>query len=216
MTVTDVHRFQVCPPAPRWLSKEIWAKQLLWPSDGEFTRAVQPPGFALKKPNQRRVDGAFAGVLQRCACGLVRPLTSSRPERWSENRSRSKRGGRRHADRFLRGDGPRNTGLGNVRRYARRFWGGHVSTSEFPLYPCDFWISSVAGNGGTIVMMLPNGATHYKLSDRKPFPSASAIPEITNLASNPPVTLAFPRSKFSRVLVPPAFHYHFFVRIKLH
>ena len=65
-------------------------------------------------------------------------------------------------------------------------------------------------------MMLPDGATYHKFRDGIAFPSASAIREIKNLTSNLPLTLALPMSKFSRVLLPPAFHYHFFVRIKLH
>ncbi len=48
------------------------------------------------------------------------------------------------------------------------------------------------------------------------FPSASVVREINEVASKPALTPVFRTSKFSRVLGAPAFHDHFFVRIKLH
>ena len=70
----------------------------------------------------------------------------------------------------------------NTRRYAHGFWGKYVTTSEFPQYSCNFWVSLMAGYGGNIVALLPNGATFYVFSDGKEFPWVDSIREIAKLA----------------------------------
>jgi hypothetical protein len=65
----------------------------------------------------------------------------------------------------------------------RGFWGRHASTSEFPLHPCDFGISFVSGNGGTIAMLMPNGATFYIFSDGIEF--SSALLAAKSISSHP-------------------------------
>ncbi len=70
----------------------------------------------------------------------------------------------------------------NSRRYTHGFWGRHVTPEEFPGYKCDFWISLMAGYGGNIVVLLPNGATFYIFSDGKEFPWVDAVQEINKLA----------------------------------
>jgi Beta-lactamase len=70
----------------------------------------------------------------------------------------------------------------NARRYSHGFWGRHVTSTEFPEYPCDFWASFNAGYGGDIVMLLPDGATFYIFSDGMEFPWAPAVQEINKIA----------------------------------
>jgi hypothetical protein len=83
--------------------------------------------------------------------------------------------------------GPPKLGRGsgvpeNSRRYAHGFWGRHITPEEFPGYKCDFWISLMAGYGGNIVILLPNGATFYIFSDGREFPWADAVHEINKLS----------------------------------
>jgi CubicO group peptidase (beta-lactamase class C family) len=70
----------------------------------------------------------------------------------------------------------------NNRRYAHGFWGRHITPEEFPRYKCDFWISLMAGYGGNIVILLPNGATFYIFSDGREFPWVDAVHEINKLS----------------------------------
>jgi hypothetical protein len=70
----------------------------------------------------------------------------------------------------------------NTRRYAHGFWGKYVTTSEFPQYSCNFWVSLMAGYGGNIVALLPNGATFYIFSDGREFPWVDSVREIAKLA----------------------------------
>jgi hypothetical protein len=70
----------------------------------------------------------------------------------------------------------------NTRRYAHGFWGKNVTTSEFPQYSCSFWVSLMAGYGGNIVALLPNGATFYIFSDGREFPWVDSVREISKLA----------------------------------
>jgi hypothetical protein len=69
----------------------------------------------------------------------------------------------------------------NTRRYAHGFWGKYVTTSEFPQYSCNFWVSLMAGYGGNIVALLPNGATFYIFSDGREFPWVDSVREIAKL-----------------------------------
>jgi len=83
--------------------------------------------------------------------------------------------------------GPPKLGSGsfvpeNSRRYAHGFWGRHITAAEFPEYKCDAWISLMAGYGGNIVVLLPNGATFYIFSDGREFPWVNAVREINKLA----------------------------------
>jgi len=70
----------------------------------------------------------------------------------------------------------------NVRRYSHGFWGRKITSAEFPEYSCDFWTSSMAGYGGNIVMMLPDGATYYIFSDGMEFPWEATLREINKVA----------------------------------
>jgi hypothetical protein len=69
----------------------------------------------------------------------------------------------------------------NTRRYAHGFWGKHITPAEFPQYSCDFWVSIMAGYGGNIVALLPNGVTFYISSDGMEFPWVDAVGEIAKL-----------------------------------
>jgi hypothetical protein len=83
--------------------------------------------------------------------------------------------------------GPPQSGSGrqlssNTRRYAHGFWGKRITTGEFPEYSCDYWISLMAGYGGNLVVLLPNGATFYIFSDGREFPWTESVHEISQLA----------------------------------
>jgi hypothetical protein len=83
--------------------------------------------------------------------------------------------------------GPAQLGSGkpaasDTRRYSHGFWGKHMTTSEFPQYSCNFWVSLMAGYGGNIVALLPNGATFYVFSDAMEFPWVDSVREIDKLA----------------------------------
>jgi CubicO group peptidase (beta-lactamase class C family) len=69
-----------------------------------------------------------------------------------------------------------------TRRYAHGFWGKYMTTAEFPQYSCNFWVSLMAGYGGNIVALLPNGATFYIFSDGREFPWVDSVREIAKLA----------------------------------
>jgi hypothetical protein len=70
----------------------------------------------------------------------------------------------------------------NTRRYAHGFWGKQMTTAEFPQYSCNFWISLMAGYGGNIVALLPNGSVFYIFSDGMEFPWVDSIHEVAKLA----------------------------------
>ena len=70
----------------------------------------------------------------------------------------------------------------NSRRYSHGFWGREVGHAEFPEYHCTFWGSFMAGYGGNIVMLLPDGATFYIFTDGMEFPWAPAVQEINRVA----------------------------------
>lgn len=70
----------------------------------------------------------------------------------------------------------------NTRRYAHGFWGKYMTTAEFPQYSCNFWVSLMAGYGGNIVALFPNGATFYIFSDGREFPWVDSVREIAKLA----------------------------------
>jgi hypothetical protein len=70
----------------------------------------------------------------------------------------------------------------NSRRYAHGFWGKYMTTAEFPEYRCNFWVTLMAGYGGNIVLLLPNGATFYIFSDGREFLWVDSVHEIAKLA----------------------------------
>ncbi|MFZ0910714.1 MAG: hypothetical protein WAN24_14660 [Candidatus Acidiferrales bacterium] len=70
----------------------------------------------------------------------------------------------------------------NSRRYTHGFWGKNITTAEFPEYSCSFWVPLMAGYGGNIVELLPNGATFYIFTDGKEFPWVDSVHEIAKLA----------------------------------
>jgi len=77
--------------------------------------------------------------------------------------------------------GNQNAPPENTRRYAHGFWGKHMTPAEFPEYSCDFWVSIMAGYGGNIVALLPNGVTFYISSDGMEFPWVDAVGEMAKL-----------------------------------
>jgi len=70
----------------------------------------------------------------------------------------------------------------NTRRYAHGFWGRRMTTTEFPEYSCDFWVAFMAGYGGNLVGLLPNGATFYIFSDGYEFPLTNSLRQYAKLA----------------------------------
>jgi len=72
--------------------------------------------------------------------------------------------------------------LSNTRRYSHGFWGKQITPAEFPNYSCSFWVALMAGYGGNIVALLPNGATFYIFSDGREFPWVDAVREISKLS----------------------------------
>ena len=78
--------------------------------------------------------------------------------------------------------GSKNPLTPTTRRYAHGFWGKEITPTEFPQYSCSFWVSLMAGYGGNIVALLPNGATFYIFSDGMEFPWADSVQEIARLA----------------------------------
>jgi len=66
--------------------------------------------------------------------------------------------------------------------YNHNFWGKKVTSAEFPTISCQFTIPFMSGFGGNTIMMLPNGAVYYVISDAYEFPIDSAITQINTLA----------------------------------
>ncbi len=67
-------------------------------------------------------------------------------------------------------------------RYHNQFWAKHMTSSEFPQYHCNFWVSFLSGYGGISVLLLPNGATYYLFSDGNEFLWYTAVNEINKIA----------------------------------
>jgi CubicO group peptidase (beta-lactamase class C family) len=70
----------------------------------------------------------------------------------------------------------------DTRRYAHGFWGKYVTTSEFPEFPCSFWVSVMSGYGGNVIALLPNGVTFYVFSDGREFLLVHAMREAAKLS----------------------------------
>jgi hypothetical protein len=66
--------------------------------------------------------------------------------------------------------------------YNHNFWGKKVTAAEFPSISCQFTIPFMSGYGGNTIMMLPNGAVYYVISDAYEFPIDAAITQINTLA----------------------------------
>jgi hypothetical protein len=75
------------------------------------------------------------------------------------------------------GDSPANN-----RRYTHGFWGRYITPEEFPEYKCTFWVPLMAGYGGNIVELLPNGTVFYIFSDHVEFPWVDSVHEVGKLA----------------------------------
>jgi hypothetical protein len=84
--------------------------------------------------------------------------------------------------------GKNTQAVANSRRYAHGFWGRRITPEEFPEFQCDFWISLMAGYGGNIVLLAPNGATFYIFTDGMEFPWTQPLSLAAKLAPmcNPP------------------------------
>jgi CubicO group peptidase (beta-lactamase class C family) len=70
----------------------------------------------------------------------------------------------------------------NDRRYTHGFWGRLITPAEFPEYKCSFWVPLMAGYGGNLVELLPNGAVFYIFSDHVEFPWVDSVHEVAKLA----------------------------------
>ncbi len=70
----------------------------------------------------------------------------------------------------------------NTFRYHNFFWAKYMTTTEFPQYHCNFWVSFMSGYGGNSVLLLPNGATYYIFSDGNEFIWYTAVNEINKIA----------------------------------
>jgi CubicO group peptidase (beta-lactamase class C family) len=69
----------------------------------------------------------------------------------------------------------------DTRRYAHGFWGKLVTPLEFPEFRCSFWVSFMAGYGGNLVVLLPNGVTFYVFSDGYEFRWVDAVRQANEL-----------------------------------
>jgi CubicO group peptidase (beta-lactamase class C family) len=70
----------------------------------------------------------------------------------------------------------------NTFRYHNFFWAKYMTTTEFPQYRCNFWVSFMSGYGGNTVLLLPNGVTYYLFSDGNEFHWYTAVNEINKIA----------------------------------
>ena len=70
----------------------------------------------------------------------------------------------------------------NTFRYHNLFWAKYVTTTEFPQYRCNFWVTFMSGYGGNTVLLLPNGATYYIFSDGNEFIWYAALNEINKIS----------------------------------
>ncbi len=70
----------------------------------------------------------------------------------------------------------------NTFRYHNLFWAKYMTTTEFPQYRCNFWVSFMSGYGGNTVLLLPNGVTYYIFSDGNEFVWYTAVNEINKIA----------------------------------
>jgi CubicO group peptidase (beta-lactamase class C family) len=69
----------------------------------------------------------------------------------------------------------------NTFRYHNLFWAKYMTTTEFPQYRCNLWVSFMSGYGGNTVLLLPNGATYYIFSDGNEFIWYTAVNEINKI-----------------------------------
>ncbi len=76
---------------------------------------------------------------------------------------------------------PGNSTYKNTWVYNHNFWGKKVTVAEFPTVSCQFTIPFMSGFGGNTIMLLPNGAVYYVISDAYEFPIDSAITQINTL-----------------------------------
>jgi len=70
----------------------------------------------------------------------------------------------------------------NTFRYHNYFWAKYMTTTEFPQYRCNFWVSFMSGYGGNTVLLLPNGVIYYLFSDGNEFIWYTAVNEINKIA----------------------------------
>ena len=124
-------------------------------------------------------DVAKIGRFLASGTGLIGSAQVLDPARLSESLFRSPGG----ADMtlpdsaFYSGAPP----VANTYHYRNYFWGKHMTPTEFPRYPCDFWVSFMSGYGGNTVLLLPTGAVYYIFSDGYEFDWYSASAQIDKL-----------------------------------
>lgn len=63
--------------------------------------------------------------------------------------------------------------------YNNGFWGKKMTRDVFPQYSCDFWVSYMGGSGK--ILLMPNGAVFYVISDNGETTFTSAINETNKL-----------------------------------
>jgi len=63
--------------------------------------------------------------------------------------------------------------------YNNAFWANKYSGSNFS---CEFWVSSMQGVSGNVVVLMPNGTTYYHFSDNQEFSWDSALYESNRIS----------------------------------
>jgi hypothetical protein len=61
--------------------------------------------------------------------------------------------------------------------YYNGFSTEEITSAGFPQYACDFWVPYMAGYGGIIVALFPNGSTFYMVSDNNEWDWTDALGE---------------------------------------
>jgi hypothetical protein len=68
--------------------------------------------------------------------------------------------------------------VANTNHYNNDYWTKYWTTTEFPTFTCNFWISYMSGYGGNTVLLLPNNAVYYIFSDGSEFYWNDAVTQI--------------------------------------
>jgi hypothetical protein len=71
--------------------------------------------------------------------------------------------------------------------YNNGFWAAPITPEQHPRYTCSFRVPFMSGYGGIGVMMMPNGATYYYVSDNEEYAWVPALDEADKLSPHCPV-----------------------------
>ena len=86
-------------------------------------------------------------------------------------------------DMLIKGSDSGLKTYGSESRYLNGIWTYDIGQRAAPLCPCGTWVSYMSGYGGIGVVMFPNGAVYYYVSDSNAFAFGSAEIEINKLSS---------------------------------